>query len=58
MAFLIVLFIILFISTIVTVSKYNKMVKYRNNATMDAISKVYRKHIDKYMNKIGNIKLN
>jgi hypothetical protein len=34
------------------------MVKYRNNATMDAISKVYRKHIDKYMNKISNVKLN
>lgn len=34
------------------------MVKYRNNATMDGISKVYRKHIDKYFNKISNNKLN
>lgn len=34
------------------------MVKYRNNATIDGISKVYRKHIDKYFNKISNIKLN
>lgn len=34
------------------------MVKYRNNATMDGIGKVYRKHIDKYFNKISNIKLN
>lgn len=34
------------------------MVKYRNNATMDGISKVYRKHIDKYFNKISSNKLN
>lgn len=34
------------------------LVKYKNNATMDGINKVYRKHIDKYFNKIGNIKLN
>ena len=34
------------------------MVKYRNNATIDGISKVYRKHIDKYFKKISNNKLN
>lgn len=34
------------------------LVKYRNNATIDGIAKVYRKHIDKYMNKISNLKLN
>lgn len=34
------------------------LVKYKNNATMDGISKVYRKHIDKYLNKINSIKLN
>lgn len=34
------------------------IVKYKNNATIDGISKVYNKHIDKYMNKIQNIKLN
>lgn len=34
------------------------LVKYRNNATIDGITKVYRKHIDKYFNKISNIKLN
>ena len=34
------------------------IVKYKNNATIDGISKVYDKHIDKYMNKIQNIKLN
>ncbi len=33
------------------------LVKYRNNATMDGISAVYRKNIDKYMDKISNIKL-
>ena len=33
-------------------------VKYKNNATMEGISKVYKKHIDKYMNKINNLKLN
>lgn len=34
------------------------LVKYRNNATIDGIAQVYRKHIDKYMNKISNIQLN
>ncbi len=34
------------------------IVKYRNNASTAAISKVYRKHIDKYFNKINNFKLN
>ncbi len=34
------------------------LVKYRNNATMDGIAKIYRKHIDKYFNKISNNKLN
>ena len=33
------------------------LVKHRNNATMDGISAIYRKHIDKYMGKINNIKL-
>ena len=34
------------------------LVKYRNTATMDGIGKIYRKHIDKYFNKINNVKLN
>ncbi len=34
------------------------LVKYRDNATFEGISKVYRRHIDKYLNKVGNIKLN
>lgn len=34
------------------------LVKYKNNATMDGIYQIYRKHIEKYMNKISNIKLN
>lgn len=34
------------------------LVKYRNNATYDGINKIYRKHIDKYLNKINNLKLN
>jgi len=34
------------------------LVKYRNNATMDGIGAIYRKHIDKYLNKINDIKLN
>lgn len=34
------------------------IVRYRDNVTMTAISKVYRKHIDKYFNKINNFKLN
>ena len=33
------------------------LVKYRNNATMDGIASVYRKHIDKYLNKISDNKL-
>lgn len=33
------------------------LVKYRNNATTEGITKVYRKHIDKYLNKISQIKL-
>lgn len=34
------------------------LVRYKNNATYDGISKVYRRHIDKYFNKINNSKLN
>ncbi len=34
------------------------IVRYKNNATMDGINKVYKKHIEKYMNKINNLKLN
>lgn len=34
------------------------IVKYKNNASMEGIEKVYRKHIDKYISKISNIKLN
>ncbi|MBR4693529.1 MAG: DUF2357 domain-containing protein [Bacilli bacterium] len=34
------------------------LVKYKNNATMDGINKVFKKHIEKYMNKISNLKLN
>ena len=34
------------------------IVRYKNNATYDGISKVYRRHIDKYFNKISNAKLN
>ena len=33
------------------------LVKYKNSATMDGINKIYRKHIEKYMNKISNLKL-
>lgn len=33
------------------------MVKYRNNATIEGISKVYRKYVDKYFNKINGNKL-
>ena len=33
------------------------IVKYKNNATMDGIEKVYKKHIEKYMTKLNNIKL-
>ena len=33
------------------------IVRHRNAATTDGIVKVYRKHIDKYMNRINNIKL-
>ena len=34
------------------------IVKYKNNATTEGIEKVYRKHIEKYMTRINNIKLN
>ena len=34
------------------------LVKYRNNATMDGIGGIYRKHIDKYLNKVSDLKLN
>lgn len=34
------------------------IVRYKDNATTSAIAKVYRKHIDKYFNKITNMKLN
>lgn len=34
------------------------IVRYKDNATTAAIAKVYRKHIDKYLNKISNMKLN
>lgn len=34
------------------------MVKYRNNATIDGIGKVYKKYIEKYFNKISGNKLN
>ena len=39
------------------VGEQYKVVKYKNNATDEGISQIYRKHIDKYMNKINNIKL-
>ena len=34
------------------------IVRYRNNATMDGISNIFKKHIDKYINKVNSIKLN
>ncbi len=34
------------------------IVKYRDNTTLASVSKIYRKHIDKYLNKISNNKLN
>lgn len=34
------------------------IVKYRNAATNEGIVKTFRKHIDKYLNKINDIKLN
>lgn len=34
------------------------LVKYKNNATMEGIGQIYRKHIDKYFNKVSNFKLN
>lgn len=34
------------------------IVKYKNNATMEGIEKVYKKHIEKYLSKINNVKLN
>ncbi len=34
------------------------LVKYKNNATIDGISQVYKKHIEKYFNKISSSKLN
>ncbi len=34
------------------------IVRHKDNATTSAIAKVYRKHIDKYFNKIINMKLN
>ena len=33
------------------------IVRRRNNASMENISAIYRKYIDKYMGKISNIKL-
>ncbi len=34
------------------------LVKYRQSATMDGINKIFRKHIDKYLEKVENVKLN
>lgn len=34
------------------------IVKYKNQATVEGITKIYKKHIEKYMNKINNLKLN
>lgn len=33
------------------------IVRYKNGVSMENITKTYRKHIDKYMNKVSNIKL-
>ncbi len=33
------------------------IVKYKNNATMEGVEKIYKKHIDKYITKISNLKL-
>lgn len=33
------------------------IVKYKNNATFEGIEKVYKKHIEKYLTKVNNIKL-
>ncbi len=34
------------------------LVKYKNASTIEGITKVYRKHLDKYFNKISNNRLN
>jgi len=34
------------------------IVKYKNNATMEGVEKVYKKHIEKYITKVSNLKLN
>ena len=34
------------------------IVRYRNNATMDGIGNIFKKHIEKYFNKINGVKLN
>ena len=39
------------------VGEQYSIVKYKNNATMEGINKIYRKHIDKYLNKISGVKL-
>ncbi|MGN1338380.1 MAG: DUF2357 domain-containing protein [Candidatus Coprovivens sp.] len=40
------------------VGEQYSIVKYKNNATVEGITKIYRKHIEKYMNKVSNLKLN
>ena len=40
------------------VSDQYKIVKNKNAASMEGIEKIYKKHIDKYMSKITNLKLN